>query len=380
MDSQQLLCDPRAASGTRALFFDGLGAIAVDLEENEAAALCQRHEVVELIEDAQSRSLKSTPRDTSAVESTLIASNVAAGTSCESATHEAANRPRASRVPWNIDMVDAPRVWDWATGAGIRVALLDTGIADDQPDVPVAGGVCFVPGGTSWVDDDGHGTHCAGIVGARNFESGFVGVAPDCSLYAVKVLASHGRGNLSSILAGLLWSADHRMHVVAVNIGSQTGESSTGFIVYERAAAQCMNTGALVLAPAGNAGNTPSPWLRQPARCRNVVAVGAVNRRGELARFSCRGPASLPSDCDVEILAPGAGICSGLPDGRRRNMSGTSMACAHVAGAVALLRQRHSSWAAAAVRARLRSSARMDPDRVHEWSVGVLNCHAAAAR
>ena len=96
--------------------------------------------------------------------------------------------PASQAIPWNIRLVKADQVWSRATGRDVNVAIVDTGIDDDHPDLSVSGGASFVPGVTSWDDDQGHGTHCAGVAGARNNTEGVVGVAPECSLFAVKVL------------------------------------------------------------------------------------------------------------------------------------------------------------------------------------------------
>jgi subtilisin family serine protease len=103
---------------------------------------------------------------------------------------------------WGVKRIGAGTVHDSGNkGTGIRVAILDTGIDDDHPDLSVVGGINYVVGSPfddkfndNWDDDNGHGTHCAGIVAALDNEAGVIGVAPEASLYAVKVLGSNGRG------------------------------------------------------------------------------------------------------------------------------------------------------------------------------------------
>ncbi|HSN72295.1 MAG TPA: S8 family peptidase, partial [Steroidobacteraceae bacterium] len=317
-----------------------LGVVSLVLDEHTAQTLAERAEIVEVIEDSTFRRLGAKPQTCSTgVTSPSARSHVSAETVGGTAAPD--RKPAESvQSPWNIELMRARFASEDATGAGVRVALLDTGIAADHPDIPIAGGVSFVPGVASWIDDNGHGTHCAGIIGARNCTSGSTGVAPGCDLYAVKVLSSDGRGTLTSILAGLLWCAEHAMQVVAISVGTPARhENERAFLVYERAVARCAEVGAVVIAPAGNSGHTSRPWVQHPARCTDVLAVGAANRYGEPAAFSSRGPSSLPAGCDVEVLAPGVGIRSALPDRRLFNMSGTSMACSHVAGAAALVRE-----------------------------------------
>jgi len=287
--------------------------------------------------------------------------------------------PPLQPIPWNIELVRANLVWSRVTGTGVKVAVLDTGIDDSHPDVPVSGGASFVPGVPSWKDGHSHGTHCAGIIGARNNAVGVVGVAPGCDLYAVKVLSDSGSGNLSWILAGMGWAAQNGMHVVSMSLGSDAEENAACVLAYQRAAEQCLNAGTLVVAAAGNSGTTSLPWVGHPARCPGFMAVAAVDSNRALASFSSRGPASLCNDCGVEIAAPGVSVNSTVPGGGYQVKSGTSMACPHVSGAAALLKQLHPSWTPAQIRARLRATAQDlgVPGNDPGTGSGLLDCHRA---
>ena len=108
-------------------------------------------------------------------------------------------------ITCGLRIIYAPQAWRYSTGAGVRVAIVDTGITPRHPDLRVYGGVSYVPGVTRWYDDQGHGTHVAGTVAALANNRGLVGVAPSARLYAVKVLNRAGRGNTSWILNGLAW-------------------------------------------------------------------------------------------------------------------------------------------------------------------------------
>ncbi len=289
--------------------------------------------------------------------------------------------PPTQAIPWNITMVGADRVWGRVTGSGVKVAILDTGIDDDHPDLSVTDGVSMVPGTTSWDDDNGHGTHCAGIVGARNNATGVVGVAPGCELHAVKVLDGNGSGRLSWILAGMGWAENNGMGVVSMSLGSNvTSPDAPCTLAYQRAAARLETVGCLVVAAAGNNGrDTTNPWVGNPARCAGFMAVAAVDRNRNLADFSSQGPASLCNDCGVEISAPGVSIRSTVPGGGLGTKSGTSMACPHVSGAGALLKELHPSWTPAKIRARLRSTAQDlgVPGNDPGSGSGLLDCHQA---
>lgn len=283
-------------------------------------------------------------------------------------------------IPWNIHMINAHRVWQRVTGHGVKVAILDTGIDADHPDLSVSGGVSFVEGVTSWRDDAGHGSHCAGIVGARNNPIGVVGVAPECELYAVKVLNSQGNGMLSWVLAGMDWARREGMHVASMSLGHDAVSADAPFIVaYQRAARQLVDQGCSVVAASGNSGDTDRPWVGHPARCPELLAVGAVDRNKQLADFSSNGPSNLCAGCGVELVAPGVSIRSTWPHGDYRHLSGTSMACPHVSGAVALLKQLHPLWTPAEIRSRLKATASDlgAPGNDPRFGAGLLDCYQA---
>jgi len=289
--------------------------------------------------------------------------------------------PPSQAVPWNIAMVGADRVWSRVTGAGVKVAVLDTGIDDDHPDLTVTGGVSMVPGITSWDDDQGHGTHCAGIIGARNNTTGVVGVAPGCDLYAVKVLNSAGSGRLSWILAGMGWAESNGMAVASLSLGSNVSSPDAACtLAYQRAADRLNQAGCVVVAAAGNNGRDPvNPWVGNPARCAGFMAVAAVDQNRNLADFSSRGPASLCSNCGVEISAPGVSINSTVRGGGLGRKSGTSMACPHVSGAAALLKELHPTWGPDRIRDRLKTTAGDlgAPGNDVNFGAGLLDCYKA---
>jgi subtilisin len=252
----------------------------------------------------------------------------------------------AQTTAWGVDRIDADLAWPGGnTGRGVKVAILDTGIDYDHPDLAVAGGVNFVgvkDGSTAaadWNDNHGHGTHCAGIVAALNNTAGTVGVAPEALVYGVKVLADNGSGYTSDIIQGLDWCAANGIKVVSLSLG---GGGTTSL---KNACDRAYARGVLVVAAAGNSAGAVS----YPAAYSSVVAVSATDSRNLLASFSNYGS-------KIELAAPGVGVYSTYKNGGYATMSGTSMACPHVAGAAAL------AWASglssiAAVRERLTSTA-----------------------
>lgn len=235
----------------------------------------------------------------------------------------------AETVPIGVQQIQAVPAWGCSRGRGINVAVLDTGIDWNHPDLQpnVKGAVSFVPNQTA-MDGNGHGTHCAGTIGAVLNGAGVVGVAPEASLYGVKVLANNGSGQFSWIIAGINWAIQNRMQIISMSLGGSSAPTAL-----ETVCNAAFNAGLLVIAAAGNAGPPPAGQPTSvgfPGRYRNVIAVSAIDSNNLIAGFSSRGP-------EVEICAPGVQVLSTAPGGGYQQLSGTSMACPHVAGAAAVV-------------------------------------------
>lgn len=253
----------------------------------------------------------------------------------------------AQKLPWGVDRVDADLVN--GTGMGVKVCVVDTGIDKDHPDLQanLAGGRNFVAKGltldpTKWDDDNGHGTHVAGTVAALNNTIGVVGVAPQASLLAAKVLNRQGSGYFSDIMAGINWCVQSGAKVVSMSLGS----SSDVQAFHDTVDAAYAN-GVLVVAAAGNDYGGPVSY---PAAYDSVVAVSATNSNDEVASFSSVGP-------EVELAAPGASVLSTYKDGGYATLSGTSMATPHVSGVAALAWEANPLLTNVEVRALLQSTA-----------------------
>lgn len=207
-------------------------------------------------------------------------------------------------------------------GLGIRVAIVDSGIAVHE-DLTVAAGADFTGGG-GWSDSNGHGTHVAGIVGARSGNGrGGRGVAPGAELLAVRVLDASGNGYDDWIASGIVWAANNGARVINLSLGS--AEPSE---LLRRAVAYATGRGALVVCAAGNAGTTAPDYPSAYPDCLSVAASDSLDR---LAHWSNRG-------ATVDITAPGVNILSTCIDtGRYCMMSGTSMAAPVVSGVAALV-------------------------------------------
>ncbi|MCU0393008.1 MAG: S8 family peptidase [Thermoflexibacter sp.] len=258
-------------------------------------------------------------------------------------------------IPWNITNIKANQVWQKCdSGRDIKVAILDTGISN-HPDIIIKGGVSFVPGIISYGDGNGHGTHCAGIVGARNNSTGVVGVAPMSSIYAVKVLSDSGSGQLSWILAGLSWALQNKMDVVSMSLGSSGARGPIA--AYTSAIEQLLSAGIVVVAAAGNSYGTVPPnesgYVSCPANSPGVIAVGAVDKNNLIGYFSSRGG----TGNQVTISAPGVSINSTYLNNGYKELTGTSMACPHVAGVVALIKKRFPSLTPSQIIQKIRMTA-----------------------
>jgi subtilisin len=233
--------------------------------------------------------------------------------------------PQAETIPSGISQIKAPLAWDCSRGKRIRVAILDSGIDGTHPDIApnYRGGISFIPDEPTPGDGNGHGTHCAGTIGAAVNGSGVVGVAPSALLYAVKVLGSGGSGSYSGIIAGIDWCITNRMRIVSMSLGGSQAPHAL-----ETICNTAWDRGLLLIAAAGNEGPGDNT-VGFPAKYSSVVAVSAINDGNVLAEFSSRGP-------EVELCAPGVNVLSTLPGGSHGRLSGTSMACPHVSGVAAL--------------------------------------------
>jgi minor extracellular protease Epr len=232
-------------------------------------------------------------------------------------------------MDWGIGEIRLPFSWKYGlTGKGIKIAVVDSGIDSTHQDLSIAGGESFVPYTTSYHDDNGHGTHVAGIIGALNNEIGTVGSAYDSSLYAVKVLDSEGFGYLSEIIAGIDWAISNDMDIINLSLGTQTTSTALKSIV-DRA----YQNGIIVVASSGNFGSSETiDNVAYPARYESVIAVGAVDTNLRVTDFSSSGK-------ELEVAAPGQSIFSTFVGNTYKKMSGTSMAAPYVTGNLALLKQ-----------------------------------------
>ncbi|WP_135827038.1 S8 family peptidase [Halorussus ruber] len=287
----------------------------------------------------------------------------------------------AQTLPWGVDRVDAEVAHaNGETGAGADIAIIDTGIDDDHPDLQanLGEGKAFVSCGNggyfggcsfsgnsnscnvSWSDDNDHGTHCAGIADGVNNSEGVVGVSTEATLHAVKVLDCAGSGSMSDIAAGIEYVANQGWDVASMSLGGSSSSALKDAVQY------ASDKGVFLVAAAGNDGSC-TDCVGYPAAYSEVMAVSSTDSSDNLSDFSSQGP-------EVEIAAPGTDIYSTVPSGYD-TFSGTSMACPHVAGAAGQLMANGNT--ASETRSQLKSTAEDIGLGSNESGSGLLDAAAA---
>lgn len=230
-----------------------------------------------------------------------------------------------------------------ATGAGIRVAVLDTGFFSPHPDFAGRQVIAATFVGQPVQDGHGHGTHCIGTSLGDRMGAGGVrryGCARQGVILVGKVLSNAGSGADGGILAGINWAIQNGARVISMSLGAPVTVGTPPTVAYENAGRAALNAGSLIIAAAGNSGLSATEFpVGRPANSPSIMAVAAVDQNLQRAPFSCRQ--ANPNGGEVNIAGPGVAVFSStkIPP-RYAVMSGTSMATPHVAGIAALWSQR----------------------------------------
>lgn len=261
--------------------------------------------------------------------------------------------PFWSRGTAGVD-ISALKAWAITKGSKeVKVAVIDTGVDYNHQDLKanmmineaeqngVAGvdddgngyiddiyGYDFANNDADPMDDHGHGTHCAGVIGATHDATGIAGVNAEVSILALKFLTAKGGGTLEGALKAIDYATSRGVHVMSNSWGGG-GRSEALFEAIQRAE----QAGISFIAAAGNSNSDNDRTPTYPANYKldNVLSVGAMNGKGKRANFSNYGKKT------VHVFAPGVDIYSTVQNNKYKKMSGTSMACPHVAGVAALL-------------------------------------------
>ena len=269
---------------------------------------------------------------------------------------------------WGLDLIHADQAHAVTEGAGAVVAVVDTGVRTDHPDLAgrLLAGRDFVTPGAAMHDGNGHGTHVTGIIAADEGNGiGIEGVAPQSLVLPVRVLGDDGSGTDADVAQGVDWAVSQGVSVINLSLGglpiSDVGQSDLGAAIN-----QALDRGVVVVAAAGN---DSLPMCEQPATDNRLLCVGAVDRRGLHSFFSSFG-------MGVNVLAPGGSdlpgtdedVLSTWNDGGYQFLAGTSQATPHVSGVAALL-----------VSLGLRGQAVVQRILSTESSSGLLDAQAAVA-
>lgn len=281
------------------------------------------------------------------------------------------------------EIINAPEVWsDYGmTGKGIRIGIIDTGVDYNHPDLgggfgsgfKVKGGYDFVNNDGDPMDDNGHGTHVAGIAAANG--PGLKGVAPGASLYAYKVLGRDGTGVDSWILSAIERCADpdqnpetdDALDVVNMSLGRPVDPAEP----ISEAVNNAIAKGIVFVVAAGNDYNFGT--IGTPGIAEQAITVAATDNNDITADFSSKGPTPEHYRAKPDVSAPGVQIYSSYTGNAYKNLSGTSMASPHVAGAVALLLEKNLAWTPDIVKGVIMQSVKPSQENLFRQGVGRID-------
>ncbi|WP_405815095.1 type VII secretion-associated serine protease mycosin [Streptomyces sp. NBC_01390] len=287
---------------------------------------------------------------------------------------------------WALDAMHAQEAWRTTKGKGITVAVLDTGVEADHPDLVgnVLEGKDMVgfgasQGDASWAK---HGTAMAGIIAGHGHgydnDDGVLGIAPEAKILPIRVILEDGdsargkarntRGN--ALAEGIRWAADHGADVINLSLGDDS-KSAHPEPAEDEAVQYALKKGAVVVASAGNGGEK-GDHISYPAAYPGVIAATAVDKYGTRASFSTRR-------WYATVSAPGVDVVIAAPDHRYYEGWGTSAAAAFVSGAVALIKAAHPGLTPAQIKKLLEDTARNAPNGGRDDSRGFGFIDPAAA-
>ncbi|MGH0927857.1 MULTISPECIES: S8 family peptidase [Bacillus cereus group] len=268
---------------------------------------------------------------------------------------------------WGIDFLNIPRIKKQnnnLTGKNISIAILDTGVDMNHEDLNLRRSFTFIKGTNGYSDESGHGTHIAGIIGARDNQIGVLGVAPAAQIYSLKVLDSKENGKYSSIIQAIEWCIQNNIRIINMSFGGYQKSDAL-----EIAINKAHEKNIILVSSAGNTGFFDEDSITYPAKYNNVISVGAINSQQERWFASSLGK-------KLDIMAPGENILSTAPGQKYEMKSGTSMAAAYVTGCIALLLEKNPTMTNTEIETILKETA--NPIGIpFEYGNGILNLEKA---
>jgi thermitase len=294
----------------------------------------------------------------------------------------AADPKRAQQ--WNLDLIEADAAHSVSTGAGAVVAVVDSGVQADHPDLAgrVGQGYDFVQKDSTPQDGNGHGTHVSGIIAASTGNGiGVESVAPGATVMPIRVLADDGSGDTDTVAAGVDYARTHGADVINLSLGSEVPlVGASGGDAFDAAVHRALAAGIVVVAAAGNNG---VPICEQPAAKDGLLCVGAVDKREQRSFFSSFGSG-------LGLVAPGGSgassagmagedVLSTYKGSTYQELAGTSQAAPHVSGVAALLVARGVRGQAAVKRILATAKDLGPPGDDPEYGAGLVDARAAVA-
>lgn len=268
------------------------------------------------------------------------------------------------RIPWGVKAIHAPAVWSKSRGQGVKVGIIDTGISKHS-DLSIAGGYNAIRKSRHYEDDNGHGTHVAGIVAAAGRANLPYGVAPKVALYGIKALDYNGDGYVSNIVEAVEWCIANDMDIINMSLGLDGGSQALRTSI-----SRAHHKGIVVVASSGNSGPN-NTVIDEPAIYPETIAVAATDRQKRVPEFSSRG-------YGIDVCAPGDRIVSTNHQNGFSIDSGTSMAAPHVSGTIALMKNYNPDLSPNQIRELLKDTAlQLSYADVFEQGAGLIDAQAA---
>lgn len=320
--------------------------------------------------------LRTFPGVLSADKSRIV--KIFAGSKIAASTNAGDQGDPLQSYQWGLNKAEVTKAWALgADGSGITIAIVDTGIDLNHPDLKdklVSGYNAILDSEnlSDLQDRNGHGTHVAGIAAAaKGNNAGIAGVAYNAKIMPIKAMDRDGEGTDTDIARGIYWAVAKGAKIINLSLGSDSEEA-----VLKAAVQYALKKNVLVVAAAGNYASGSNPGVSRPAADPGVLAVSAVDEQGEFADFSVSGPEIALAGPGVDILSDYWQRRAGLPYvPAYARLDGTSMASPFVAGAAALVWSKHPDWNAGQVREALENGAvdLGDAGRDDEYGYGLVN-------